>query len=155
KWLVWDGVRWKPCSDTAIQALVKKTLRRMYEEAFSMPEEQGKELLRWALTSERQSIRKATASLARSEPGIPILHDELDKDPWLLTVNNGTINLRTGELLTHRREDLITKLAPVHYNSGAQCSTWLAFLDRILAGDVTLIEFLQRAVGYSLTGDVA
>ena len=71
-----------------------------------------------------------------------------------MNVLNGTLDLRTGELRPHRREDLITKLAPVVYDHEARCPLFLAFLDRILAGNADLIAFVQRAVGYSLTGDV-
>ncbi len=94
-------------------------------------------------------------ALARSEPGIPILPAQLDTDPWLLNVSNGTLDLRTGELRPHRREDLITKLAPVEYHADAPCQLWLDFLARIMAGNVDLIRFLQRAIGYALTGDVS
>jgi len=90
--------------------------------------------------------------LARSEPVIPVTVDKLDRNPWLLNVRNGTLDLRTGELRPHRREDLLTRLAPVDYDPDATCPTWLAFLDRITAGNQNLIQFLQRAIGYTLTG---
>jgi putative DNA primase/helicase len=76
----------------------------------------------------------------------------LDADPWLLNVENGTVDLRTGELREHRRDDLITKLSPVRYVPGAQSPLWDAFLARVTGEDEELQAFLQRAVGYSLTG---
>lgn len=79
--------------------------------------------------------------------------DELDRDPWLLNVKNGTLDLRTGELREHRREDLITKLAPVEYDPDADSPTWEAFLETVVPNEDTR-RFLQRAVGYSLTGVV-
>ena len=63
------------------------------------------------------------------------------------------MNLRTGELLPYRREDYITKLAPVIYDMDAECPTWLNFLQKIMNGNKSLIKFIQKAVGYSLTGD--
>jgi putative DNA primase/helicase len=90
--------------------------------------------------------------LAKSEPGIPVRPRELDADPWVLNLSNGTLDLQTGQLREHRREDLLTKLAPVAYDPAAQCPRWEAFLDRIFAEDVELIRFVQKAVGYSLTG---
>src|SRR5262249_87054 len=76
-------------------------------------------------------------------------------DPFLLNVLNGTIDLRTGKLREHRREDHLTKLAPVKYDPDATCPLWLKFLHRIMDGNTDLIEYLQRVVGYCLTGDVS
>ena len=90
--------------------------------------------------------------LAEKEVGIPVTPEELDADPWLLNVTNGTIDLRTGELREHRPEDLITKLVPVDYDPDAACPTWLQFLHDIMGARQALVDFLQRAVGYALTG---
>ena len=78
--------------------------------------------------------------------------DALDTDPWLLNVENGTLDLRTGQLHRHRPDDLITKVAPVHYDPEAVCPTWDMFLKRIMAGDEALVHYLQKIFGYSLTG---
>ncbi len=91
-------------------------------------------------------------NLARSDPRIATRLDRFDRDPDVLNVANGALDLRTGDLRPHDRSDLLTKVAPVTYDANAQAPTFLAFLDRIFAGDAELIEFLQRALGYSLTG---
>jgi putative DNA primase/helicase len=114
----------------------------------------AKKELDWALTSEAAPRINAMLDLARSEPGIPLLPADLDRDPWLFNCPNGTLDLRTGELRQHRREDLITKLCPTEYDAGAPCPNWLAFLDAIFRGDEYLILFVQRLLGYCLTGDV-
>ena len=80
--------------------------------------------------------------------------DELDASPDLLNTESGTIDLRTGELREHRREDLITKIAPTTYRPDAAAPTWEAFLERVLPGE-DLRAFVQRAVGYSATGDTS
>jgi putative DNA primase/helicase len=111
---------------------------------------------RWRLTSADRGIAaslRAMVDLARSEPGIHVSPDDLDRDPWRLNVLNGTLDLRTGELEPQDPDDLITKLAPVEYDPEAKCVTWLGFLDRIMDGNQDLIDFLQRAAGYSLTGE--
>ena len=89
-----------------------------------------------------------------TEPSIPIMPDHLDADPSLLNVKNGTLDLESGELRPHRREDLITKLAPVEYDSEARCLKFMDFLDQITGGDEKLQRYLQKVIGYALTGDV-
>jgi putative DNA primase/helicase len=97
---------------------------------------------------------KAAVDLARSEVGIPIVPAKLDAPPWLLNVINGTLDLRTGQLRRHSQDDMLTKLASATYDPTARCPTWERFLSRIMAGRQALIDYLQRAVGYSLTGSV-
>jgi putative DNA primase/helicase len=112
-------------------------------------------VMRWCLKSESAARINAMLDLARSEPGIPILPGDFDRDPWLFNCPNGTLELRTGTLREHRREDLITKLCPTEYRPGAECPAWLAFLDAVFQGDAELIAFLQRLLGLCLTGDVS
>ncbi len=75
-----------------------------------------------------------------------------DADPWLLGVPNGVVDLRTGELRPGRREDRITMQTAVPYDPEATCPRWKQFLVEIFADDEELIGFVQRAVGYSITG---
>src|SRR5262249_33642639 len=96
----------------------------------------------------------ACLELVKSEPDIPLLPSEMDADPWALNCLNGTLDLRTGTLRPHRREDRLTKLCRVEYDPGATCPLWLRVLDRIMAGNQPLVDYLQRVVGYSLTADV-
>ncbi len=68
-------------------------------------------------------------------------------------VTNGTVDLQTGELHAHRAADLMTRMAGAHYDPSAQCPQWLEFLRRIFDNNQGLISFIQKAIGYSLTGD--
>jgi hypothetical protein len=85
-------------------------------------------------------------SLAR--PDVTVSSDALDANPWLLTVENGTLDLRTAKLREHRPEDLITKLAPVEYHSGAPAPRFEQFFRKTLISD-DLIGFVRRMVGFS------
>jgi putative DNA primase/helicase len=152
RWLGWDGRRWLLDAQALVEQFAKDTVARMYLEATRMDYDGREALVKHALKSESHAAVTAMIASARSEPSIPILPDELDRDPWLLTVLNGTIELRTATLRPHRRTDLMTKLAPVALDPSARCPTWCAFLERIMAGNDGLIRFLQRAVGYTLTG---
>jgi putative DNA primase/helicase len=154
KWLYWDGTRWVLDETGEVMRRAKDTVAQMYREALQLPSELRKPLLTHVERSESAPRLKAMIELAASEPGIPIRPAELDANPWLLNVENGTLDLHTGDLHEPRREDLLTRLAPVRYDPEATCPQWDAFLARIMAGNQSLISFLQRAVGYALTGDV-
>lgn len=84
----------------------------------------------------------------------------MDANPWLLNIDNGTLNLRERPETTagttvrrHSRDDLLTKLAPVRFDPEATCPIFDAFLARIQP-DAAVRGFLQRLFGYCLTGDV-
>jgi putative DNA primase/helicase len=155
RWLVWTGSRWEQDRTGEVERRAKETVRSIYAEASSTEDPQdGKALGDHATRSAAKGRIEAMIALARSEPGIPAVPEQLDADPWLLNVRNGTVDLRTGELQPHRREDLITKIAPVQYAPGAAAPTWEAFLERVLPGE-ELRRFVRRVIGYALTGDVS
>lgn len=156
KWLAWDGRRWRVDDTGEVARQAKETVRQMIREAAAIEDDEAREkALDAARKCQARHKIEAMVALAASEPGIPVLPEEMDRDPWLLNVVNGTIDLRTGELRPHRREDMLTKLAPVEYDPEAKCHRWEAFLDRIMAGNKELIRYLQKAAGYSLTADVS
>ncbi len=155
KWLVWDGKRWAPDSDNRAQRLAKKTVAELYKKAGDIEEQRTRETLaRHALASESANRINAMLNLAESEPEIAVRPDIFDTNPWLLNVANGTLDLRTGELKPHDRNDYITKLVPIDYRPDMPTPLWDAFLNRIMEGNQALIRFLQVATGYSLTGFV-
>jgi P4 family phage/plasmid primase-like protien len=154
KWLVWDGTRWIIDSTAEVMRRAKTTVRSIYKEAErATSDADSKELAKWAMRSESEKTFNAMVRLAQSEAPLQVLPEQLDADPWLLNVANGTIDLRTGELLPHRREDLITKVVPIDYRPDAEAPIFNQFVGQILAHNSNLIAFLQRAIGYSLTGD--
>ena len=155
KWLIWKGTRWEVDQTGQIQQLAKKVVRRIYREVQDFALDAGKrqEIAKHAAASEYERRLAAMIALAQSE--VSITPDMLNGYPWLLNCQNGTIDLRTGKLLPHRMEDFITRLAPVYFEPDARCPRWLEFLDRIMDGNQHLIDFLQRAVGYALTGETS
>ncbi|PYR33175.1 MAG: hypothetical protein DMF90_21760, partial [Acidobacteria bacterium] len=155
-WLYWDGRRWVKDTTGEVERRAKETVASIYAEASaSADEDLRKKLANHAMQSESAHRIEAMIRLAESEPEVVVTPEQLDADPWLLNVQNGTVDLRTGRLRPHQWEDLLTKLDPVDCQAGAACPTFEAFLDRIFAGDRDLIGFVQRAAGYSLTGDVS
>jgi putative DNA primase/helicase len=156
RWFIWDGKRWNGDNMGLLRRMCKATIKSMYKEAGAMDDDKDRTaLIKYALKCETTKKSRDMAEFAQSEDGVPILPEHLDKDIYLINCLNGTVDLRTGELRPHRREDLITKLVPANYNPGAKCPAWLRHLNLIMAGNKDLIEFLQRAFGYCLTGDTS
>jgi putative DNA primase/helicase len=116
---------------------------------------QATAVLKWCLKSEDARRINAMLEMAKSEPGIPILPEEMDRDSWLFNCLNGTLELKTGRLREHRREDYITLLCPVEYHPAAQAPRFQTLLQEIFNSDDDLIGYLQRLAGRCLTGDVS
>lgn len=152
-WFLWTGQRWRPDAGNAVRELGKATARSILTEAALIDDEdRRKAYVKHAFASERDRSLRAMLWCAETEPGIPIMPEELDADPWALNCLNGTLDLRTGELRPHRREDLLTHLCPVIYDPDAKSALWEGFLQRVTCGDLALQRFLQQVAGYALTG---
>jgi putative DNA primase/helicase len=150
KWLIWNGKHWEVDDSGEIYRKAKDTVRRIGAEAMQIYDEtERRAMLKWAITSESRTRQRDMITLAESH--LPVAQDQLDTDPWLLNVQNGTLDLRIGKLLPHRREQMITKICPVAYRDTTS-EIWESFLKRVLP-DPEVRAFVQRAVGYSLTGD--
>ncbi len=153
-WLVWDGKRWTPDETGQVERYAKETVQSIYIEASEQRDEHTRaELGRHAARSESAARIGAMIELARTEPGVMVTADAFDADAWLLNVANGTLDLRTGALRPHDRADMMTKLAPVTYDGSAQDATLDRYLETVTEGDRDFSAYLQRAAGYSLTGD--
>jgi putative DNA primase/helicase len=155
-WLVWTGTHWQRDGDGAMQRLAKQTARAIYDEtataAHAGRDEQAAQLSKWARASAAEYRLNAMLNLARAELSIAITHDRLNRHDLLLNVQNGTLDMQTGQLRNHSRADLLTYVLPVEYDPGATCPTWDTFIDRVTGGDGDLAAFLSRAVGYTLSG---
>lgn len=160
KFIIWTGQRWQHDDRLAIDLHAKGVAAEMFAEIATLlklqerPDEKtlGAMLSHAKYSNSKDGIRNMI-TLAKSE--LAIGPGQLDHDPWVLNVENGTLDLRIGELRPHRREDFITKLAPVAFDPGAACPRWKAFLDTIFDGNAELGTYLQRLVGYCLTGDAS
>lgn len=154
QWRVWDDRRWAADHTGEVERRAKWVVESIaIEAANESNEDQRRALLRHALHSQGARAIRNMVQLAESEGGVAVPPDVFDRDPSLLNVANGTLELGEEAILRpHRREDYLTKLVPVPYDAAATCPTFTAFLERIFAGRRGLIEYVQRAVGYSLTG---
>jgi putative DNA primase/helicase len=151
--MVWAGSHWEQDDRRAWEQRAAETVRTIYAEtSFSEDADERKAIARHATRSESAAALRNMVALA--ENSVACSTDDLDCDAYALNVTNGTIDLRTGELREHRRDDLITKVAGCAFDPHATCPTFERFLCDVFAGNEELIGFVQRFMGYSLTGDV-
>ena len=151
-WLIWTGKYWRWDDGNEVMRLAQKTARSIYSEITDRDDEDAtKAKAKWAAMSEGN--QRLCAMIAQTEPLVSIKLNQLDCDEWLLNCNNGTINLKTGKLQKHNPEDLITRVIDTEFNPDAVSDEWLKFLNRIFDNKTDLIAYIQRALGYSITGN--
>jgi putative DNA primase/helicase len=158
RWLVWNGKYWQLDNvvSTSLMVMAKAVVRDIPKEANRiMTTDEFNDILAWAKSSESEKSLNSMVSLARYEPGITVSATEFDRDLFLFNVQNGTIDLRTGQLTAHDKKDLITRISPAAYNPVAHSEIWKSFLRRIFEDDAELISYLQKIIGYSATGDTS
>ena len=109
----------------------------------------------WRLTSSSAGKARAMITLSKGESQIHAKRENFDRQPMLLNVANGTVELENQTLREHRREDYMSKCAPVSFDLFAECPKFDAFLDLIFGGDKDLIHYVVKTLGYSLTGDIS
>src|SRR5215203_675281 len=148
--LCWDGRRYAWDERGEAVKLAHLTARSIFHEAaHTEDEDEQKKIAGFAAIS--QNTTRIRAMLTEAKPYLAVGMDELDRDPWLVNCQNGTLDLRTGRLKDHDPADRITKIVPVDYDPDAPCPRFMRFLKETLAGDA-LIKFVKRYSGYTLTG---
>lgn len=162
EWVVWDGLRWRrDVADVGVQAKAQATGLLIWEgmadalRAKSPHDPHRKRLLNFGTYSSSAKGVANMITLARSHSGMQIDCLQLDRGPMLLNLPNGTLDLETGKMRRHKQKDWITKLCPTPYDRIAKAPTWERFLHEVFAGDEAVIGYLQRLLGYGLTGDVS
>jgi putative DNA primase/helicase len=141
-WLIWTGTHWQPDDRRTAFSHARAVCREFARVA-------GKRLGRTVASAK---TRAALVSLAQDDERIAASADQWDSDPWLLNTPGGTVELKSGRLRPHARDDYITKITAVAPDKGCPTPLWSAFLACVTAGEKELETFLQRACGYSLTG---
>jgi len=139
-WLRWDGCRWKPDDTLAVFDLARLVCRR------AAAEQDGGKGAKLASAATVAAVER----LARSDPRHARRAEDFDAEPWSLNTPDGVVDLITGETRQHRRDDLHTKVTAVA--PGGRCPRWMRFLLQITQGDKALVRYLQRFIGYTLTG---
>lgn len=153
-WFTWSGNYWKPDVENLEMLELSKRLAPIIASEVTQYEDNDKrnEVIKWAQQSKSNARLKSAIDNANSDPRILVPVEAWDSSEHLLGVLNGVIDLKTGELLKGRPDLFITRRAPVSYAPGMRNVRWEQFLDYATGGDREFQEWLQRAAGYTLTG---
>ena len=150
-WLVYDGGRWCPEAVHKCIEFAKETARKIRREAKYLADDSTKAARR--KFSSASLSKSALGEMLELTKGLVEVEDRnLDADPLLLNVENGTIDLRSGQIEGHDPRDLLTQIAHVVFNSKAKCPIFMSFLKRITDEDKAVKRYMKKCVGYSLTG---
>ena len=157
RWLWYDGRKW--CTDMtgAVKRLADKAVACMSAELKVYEQTDADEGTDMAKAFEKhmkssRSNKSKNAMLNEVMHHVPILPSQLDRYKAALNTPGGVIDLKSGALAPHDPKNYFTKITAVEYSENADCPRWTAFLDDIFGGDKDLIRYVQKAVGYSLTG---
>lgn len=158
EWWVWDGHRWVSDHNGQVERWARQTVRLIPEEAALVEgpdaeenDKARKALVRWGRQSESRGRLDNLVRLARTELGMSASPADFDRNPDVLNVANGVLDLRTGSFREHRMEDMLHRMSPVEYDPAARSPEFDRFLARVQP-DPEMRAFLQRAAGYSATG---
>ncbi|MGB9512166.1 MAG: phage/plasmid primase, P4 family, partial [Candidatus Acidiferrum sp.] len=149
-WYFWNGHRWAPDAVKYVRRLAHDVVRGILLEAAQVEDEDiRKRLTRWAMASEADD--KIDALLKEAQPYISLRPDELDADPELLNLENGTLDLRTGEVREQRQTDYITRMIPVSFEPSASCPLFDKHMEFVLP-DPRVRDYFLEMVAYNYSG---
>jgi putative DNA primase/helicase len=154
RWLIWDGRRWATDDTGQVPRWAKVIARRLTTDALAIVDDQSRRAkLNLARRGESSAGVAGALTLASTEAGVAVTPDQLDTDPFLVNCQNGTLDLRTGELRPHDPADLLTKITKAAYRPGTIGRTFMKFLKRVQP-DPQMRRYLARLIGHGLEGRI-
>lgn len=158
-WLVWTGKVWQRESEHSegIKEIVANANKLLYADLEAVRRERppSKEQLAFVARMCNMSGIRATIEKLQATRTLRLAIDEIDAHPNLLTVENGIIDLRTGDLLPHDPMLFLTRIIPYDYDVNARADRWERFMVEVMPNHPELVAFLQRVVGYAITGEIS
>lgn len=154
-WYVFDGKVWQPDENAlAVAELAKRLADRLYTFAIQIKGEDTRN--RYLKRIQKLQMRKNRRTMIEDAKSVyPVPHSIFDRNTNLFNCRNGTLNLVTGEFKPHDPADFLTLMSGVTYDPDAGCDRWRAFISEVMCGDADLALYLQKALGYALTGDTS
>jgi putative DNA primase/helicase len=155
RWLAWRGDWWEEDATETVVQMAKNAARLRLQSAVNIADEDlRKKEAEWAVNSESRTRIESVLRLGRAELPLADPGTNWDSNLYLFGVANGVVDLKTGRLRSGKQSDKITLHSDVIFDPRAQAPRWEQFLGEIFEGDRELIDYIHRALGYSITGNV-
>jgi len=155
RWLIWNGHRWQPDNNGKIYRLAIEAARARYQDAANIQDLKERERISgWAITSENRGRLESAIAIASQLEPLADTGENWDNDPWLLGVQNGVVDLRTGQFREGRQADNITMATGCIFDANAKCPVWLKTVNAIFIDDQEMIDWIHRLCGYASTGSI-
>ena len=152
-WVVWDGGKWSHHKEAEVFQMALDTTRSIYDEAKICEIDEGrKKLTNWAYSSSSNHRINTMLTMSQRHKSLVTSINEFDRDKTKINCLNGIVDLKTGEITRQTPSDLVMKQMPVAYQRHARSPKFNKFLHDIFNGDTELIQYIQRALGYTITG---
>ena len=154
-WYVYDGKVWQPDENAlAVAELAKILADRLYTFALQITDEDTRN--RYIKRVQKLQMRKNRRTMIEDAKSVyPVSHTVFDRNTDLFNCQNGTLNLTTGEFRPHDPADFLTMMSGITYDPEATCPRWEQFISEVMCNDADLALYLQKALGYALTGDTS
>ena len=154
-WYVYDGKVWQPDENAlAVAELAKHLADLLYTFALQIRDEDTRN--RYIKRVQKLQMRKNRKTMVEDAKSVhPIRMSAFDANVYLLNLENGTLDLRTLEFHEHDPKDYITKISHIDYDPNAVCPRWIQFVDEVMVGRKNVARYLQKAIGYALSGDTS
>ena len=154
-WYVFDGKVWQPDENAlAVAELAKRLADRLYTFALQIKDEDTRN--RYIKRVQKLQMRKNRRTMIEDAKSVyPVPHSIFDRNTDLFNCQNGTLNLTTGEFRPHDPADFLTLMSGITYDPKASCPRWTQFISEVMMNDSDLAAYLQKALGYALTGDTS
>jgi len=152
QWYLWAESHWAPDRVGTVQELAKAEMSQIDRMLQGAKDAEAKRIRSWIRHSLNAGGIGALLKMASTDPAVACTPDDLDADSWLLNCPNGTVNLRTGELMPHNRQHKITKVTGAPFDPDAECPRFFEFLTEVTLSRQALADYLQLISGYSITG---
>lgn len=155
KWFVFDGIVWRAdIGGLRISEMAKRIIRRLHFFGVQIPNEKSREVYLEAV-KKRQARRGRDMMIKDAQSVYPVSYTAFDHHPFLFNLKNGTLDLQTMVFREHRPDDMLTKVAGLHYDPNATCPRWNSYVSEVMQNDDACARYIQKALGYSLSGDTS